>query len=238
MGLAPPLIVARRLGELPSLSFRLYCTSAAVVLRNGAILQRRGEARLALEAYQPLGADQPLRLVHEVGRALVLVAVVRDCQTSRQLHSTGGLPAARARLPPGLVGASSGTTPRLASAPTACGPAFAPARRRALQGQGLGARGPTPRHQSSRRCRYPSYGCRIPTEASTTGESRFRDRARVDGHQFAPSPRPAETRLLLQILRRGFGIPLLDEPLEDLVHVYHFERTDGNDDPGVLRDII
>ena len=78
MGLAPPLIISRGLGELPSLSFRLYCTSAAVVLRNGAILQRRGEARLALEAYQPLGADQPLRLVHEVGRALVLVAVVRD----------------------------------------------------------------------------------------------------------------------------------------------------------------
>ena len=79
MGLASSLIIPRGLGELPSLSFRLYCTSAAVVLRNGAILQRRGEARLALESYQPLGADQPLRLIHEMGRALVLVAVVRDC---------------------------------------------------------------------------------------------------------------------------------------------------------------
>ena len=78
MGLASSLIISSGLGELPSLSFRLYCTSAAVVLRNGAILQRRGEARLALESYQPLGADQPFRLVHEMGRALVLVAVVRD----------------------------------------------------------------------------------------------------------------------------------------------------------------
>ena len=51
--------------------------------------------------------------------------------------------------------------------------------RRALQGQGLGARGPTPRHQSSRRCRYSSYGCQTPTEPSTTGESRFHDRATV-----------------------------------------------------------
>ena len=79
MGLASSLIVSRRLGELPSLSFRLYDTSAAVILRNGAILQRRGEARLALEPYQPLGADQPLRFVHEMGRALVLVAVVGHC---------------------------------------------------------------------------------------------------------------------------------------------------------------
>ena len=78
MGLAPPLIISSGLGELPSLSFRLYCTSAAVVLRNGALLQRRGEARLALESYQPLGAHEAFRLVHEVGRALVLVAVVRD----------------------------------------------------------------------------------------------------------------------------------------------------------------
>ena len=51
MGLASSLIISRRLGELPSLSFRLYDTSAAVILRNGAILQRRGEARLALESY-------------------------------------------------------------------------------------------------------------------------------------------------------------------------------------------
>ena len=89
MGLASSLVVSRRLGELPSLSFRLYCTSAAVVLRNGAILQRRGEARLALESYQPLGADQPLRLIHEMGRALVLVAVVRDGEAAGKLHTFG-----------------------------------------------------------------------------------------------------------------------------------------------------
>ena len=79
MGLAPPLIISRGLGELPSLSFRLYDTSAAVVLRNGALLQRRGEARLPLESYQPLGAHEAFRLIHKMGWALVLVAVVRDC---------------------------------------------------------------------------------------------------------------------------------------------------------------
>ena len=120
------------------------------------------------------------------------------------------------------------------SAPTAYGPAFAPARRRALQGQGLGARGTT--HQSSRRRRNSSYGCRIPAEVSTPGESGFRDRARGDGHQFAPSPRPTETTTT--ILRRGLGIPLLDEPLEDLVHVHDFESRDRNHDPGVLRDVV
>ena len=78
MGLASSLIISRRLRELPSFRLGLDYSRAAVVLRNGAILKRRREARLALEAYQPLGADQPFGLVHEVGRALVLVAVVRD----------------------------------------------------------------------------------------------------------------------------------------------------------------
>ena len=78
MGLASSLIISCGLGELPSLRLGLDYSRAAVVLRNGALVQRCREARLALEAYQPLGADQPFRLVHEVGRALVLVAVVRD----------------------------------------------------------------------------------------------------------------------------------------------------------------
>ena len=78
MGLPSTLVVARRLRELPSFGLCLDYSSAAVVLRNGALLERRREARLALEAYQPLGADEAFRLVHEVGRALVLVAVVRD----------------------------------------------------------------------------------------------------------------------------------------------------------------
>ena len=49
----------------------------------------------------------------------------------------------------------------------------------------------------------------MPTEDSTTGESGFRDRARVDGHQFTPSPRPAETRLLLQSYDEGLEFPCL-----------------------------
>ena len=64
-------------------------------------------------------------------------------------------------------------------------------------------------YQSSRWCQDPSYGCRIPTEPSTTGESGFRDRARVDGHQFAPSPRPAEIRILLQSYDEGLEFPCL-----------------------------
>ena len=79
MGLPSTLVVARRLRELPSFGLGLDDSRAAVVLRNGALLQRRREARLALEAYQPLGAHEAFRLIHEVGRALVLVAVVRDC---------------------------------------------------------------------------------------------------------------------------------------------------------------
>ena len=89
MGLPSTLVVARRLRELPSLRLGLDYSSAAVVLRNGALLQRRREARLPLEAYQPLGADEAFRLIHEVGRAPVLVAVVRDREAARQLHSFG-----------------------------------------------------------------------------------------------------------------------------------------------------
>ena len=89
MGLPSTLVVARRLRELPSFGLGLDYSSAAVVLRNGALLERRREARLALEAYQPLGADQPLRLVHEVGRALVPVAVVRDREAAGELHCFG-----------------------------------------------------------------------------------------------------------------------------------------------------
>ena len=78
MGLASSLIIPRGLGELPSFGLGLDYSRAAVVLRNGALVERRRKARLALEAYQPLGAHEAFRLVHEVGRALVLVAVVRD----------------------------------------------------------------------------------------------------------------------------------------------------------------
>ena len=65
----------------------------------------------------------------------------------------------------------------------------------------------------------------------------------VEGRATAPRVGPdavaVRTRLLLlQILRRGFGIPLLDEPLEDLVHVHDLQSRDRNDDPGVLRDVV
>ena len=91
MGLPSTLVVARRLGELPSFGLGLDYSSAAVVLRNGTLVERRREARLALEPYQPLGAHEAFRLVHEVGRALVLVAVVRDCEAAGELHLCSGL---------------------------------------------------------------------------------------------------------------------------------------------------
>ena len=69
-----------------------------------------------------------------------------------------------------------------------------------------------------------------------------------DGRVRFPRPRASTgtssrhrrdpTETTTTILGRGFGIPLLDEPLEDLVHVHDLQRGDRNHDPGVLRDII
>jgi hypothetical protein len=101
----------------------------------------------------------------------------------------------RAQLSPGLVGASCGTTPRLASASTACGPAFYVLLPESAAGPG--SRGARPDDATGTSLPVGAVIRRTDAGARRSprdGRVRFRDRARVDGRLFTPSLRPATNK--------------------------------------------